>query len=38
MQGYMHHFPALAGTRFQNLPYFFPDATILGVVNPFSGK
>lgn len=37
-QGYVHSFPALAGRRFDELPYYFHDATLLGLNNPATGE
>ena len=32
MQAYLHTFPELAGTPFGQLQFYFPDATIYGVI------
>lgn len=37
-QVYTHHFSELAGKRLWELPYYFPDATILGIHNRTTGR
>jgi len=32
-QYHMHAFPELVGQRFQHLKYYFPSATVLGIIN-----
>mmetsp|Transcript_30448 Transcript_30448/g.72452 ORF Transcript_30448/g.72452 Transcript_30448/m.72452 type:complete len:898 (+) Transcript_30448:202-2895(+) len=37
-QHYIHHFPELVGKRFRDLKYYFPDATVLGIINTGEGR
>jgi hypothetical protein len=34
---YVHHFPQLAGTRFGDLAYLFPDGLVMGMVDRRTG-
>lgn len=37
-QGYMHSFPQLWGRRFGELPFYFPGASLLGILDPSTGS